>query len=350
MVFILRPVPCANIMAAHKEYITYAELLKRLDQGVIKPVYLFQGQETFLIEECVERLKQILIPPESSDFNVDKFAGKDIAAADVLDLAQTIPFLSKWRLIIVTDIDNLSAETQKQMLPYLSHPNPSTCLVFIGSKLDSRTKFAQMLKKAGEIVQFWKLFERDLPHWISARAKLYGCRISLQTAAYLSEIVGNELRQLDNELKKIVAYANDKELTPAIIERVVGDVRERDIFEMIDAVSTGNLVDALKMLRQLLIEGEEPLKILALLSRQFRLLWKTKVHMIEQKSLSAPQIASKVGISPKLAESLQKQVQRFSQIKLKQGLKRLYKVDLALKSSTNSPNILLEDLLIDLCT
>ncbi|GAK61251.1 DNA polymerase III, delta subunit [Candidatus Vecturithrix granuli] len=337
-------------MAARKEYITYAELLKHLDQGMIKPVYLFQGQETFLIEECVERLKQTLIPPESADFNVDKFAGKDMVAADVLDLAQTIPFLSKWRLIIVTDIDDLSAEAQKQMLPYLSHPNPSTCLVFTGSKLDSRTKFAQVLKKAGEIVQFWKLFDRDLPQWISARAKLYGCRISLQTAAYLSEVVGNELRQLDNELKKVVAYASDKELTPAVVERVVGNVRERDIFEMIDAVSTGNLVDALRILRQLLTEGEEPLKILALLSRQFRLLWKTKVHLVEQKSLSVTQIANKIGVSPKLAENLQKQVQRFSQIKLKQGLKRLYEVDLALKSSTNSPNILLEDLLIDLCT
>ncbi len=336
-------------MAARKEYITSAELLKQLDQGVIKPVYLFQGQETFLIEECVDRLKQVLIPPESVDFNVDKFAGKDLVMADVLDLAQTFPFLSKWRLIVVTDIDELSADAQKQMLPYLSHPNPSTCLVFTGSKLDSRTKFAQVLKKTGEVIQCWKLFERDLPQWISSRAKLYGFRISLQTAAYLAEAVGNELRQLDNELKKVMAYASDKELTPAIVERVVGNVRERDIFEMIDAVSTGNLIEAVRMLRQLLVEGEEPLKILALLARQFRLLWKTKAYLTEQKSLSASQIAVKVGVSPRLAENLQKHVQRFSQIKLKQSLKRLYEVDVALKSSTNSPNILLEDLFIDLC-
>jgi DNA polymerase III delta subunit len=54
---------------------------------------------------------------------------------------------------VVTDIDELSANAQKQMLPIFSHPNPSTCLVFTGSKLDSRTKFAQVLKKTGEIIQ-----------------------------------------------------------------------------------------------------------------------------------------------------------------------------------------------------
>jgi DNA polymerase-3 subunit delta len=107
---------------------------------------------------------------------------------------------------------------------------------------------------------------------------------------------------------------------------------------MIDAVSTGNLIEAVRMLRLLLVEGEEPLKILALLARQFRLLWKTKAYLTEQKSLSTSQIAVKVGVSPRLAENLQKHVQRFSQIKLKQSLKRLYEVDVALKSSTNSPN------------
>ena len=337
-------------MAGRKDYITYTDLLKHLEQGKVKPVYLFQGQETFLIEECIERIKQILIPPESADFNVDKFSGKDLVAADVLDQAQTVPFLSKWRLLIITDLDAVSTAVQKQLLPYLSHPNPSTCLIMTASKLDSRTKLAQVLKKSGEVVQFWKLFERDLPQWVSSRARLYGCKISLQAAAYLADVVGNELRQLDNELKKVIAYTHDGEITPAVVERVVGDVRARDIFEMIDAVSMGNLSEALRILNQLLIEGEEPLKILALLSRQFRMLWKTRVSLVEQKSLSATQIASKIGVSPRLAENLLKQVQRFSQIKLKNGLKRMYDVDVALKSSTNSPNILLEDLFIDLCT
>lgn len=337
-------------MAAQKDYITYTELLKRLEQGKVKPIYLFQGQETFLIEECLERFKQMLIPPESVDFNIDKFSGKDLTAADVLDQAQTVPFLSKWRLLIITDLDAVPAATQKQLLPYLSHPNPSTCLIMTASKLDSRTKLGQVLKKNGEIVQFWKLFDRDLPQWVSSRARLYGCRISLQAAAYLADVVGNELRQLDNELKKVMAYAHDGEITPAVVERVVGDVRERDIFEMINAVSSGNLSEALRILHQLLVEGEEPLKILALLSRQFRLLWKAKASLVEHKSLSATQIASKIGVSPRIAENLLKQAQRFSQIKLKNGLKRMYDVDVALKSSTNSPNILLEDLFIDLCT
>lgn len=154
---------------------------------------------------------------------------------------------------------------------------------------------------------------------------------------------------MDNELKKIIAYTNTTELTSDVIQRVVGDIRERDIFELVDAVSTGNIIEALRILNQLLIEGEQPLRILAMVIRQFRLLWKTKACLVKQRDVSAKQLASTIGVSFRLAEALQKQVQRFSQIKLKQALKRLHTVDRALKSSTNSPKILLEDLLIDLC-
>ncbi len=302
------------------------------------------------MEEGLERVKQALIPPESADFNFDKFSGKELQAADVLDQAQTMPFLSKWRLLVVTNIHETPAAVQKQMVSYLAAPNPSTCLVMTATKLDSRTKFAQALKKSGDIVQFWKLFERDLPQWVSRRAKHYGYNMPLQTAAYLAEVVGNELRQLDNELKKVFAYANEKALTTDIVEKVVGDVRERNIFELVDAVGSGNVINALRILNQLLIEGEQPLKILALVTRQFRLLWKTKASLSEHKSLSARQIATNIGVSPRTAENLLRQVRRFSQVTLKKGIKRLYAVDLALKSSTNSPKVLLEDLFIDLCT
>ena len=336
-------------MAGKKDYITYNDFVRKFEKGQIKPIYLFQGQETFLIEECLERAKHTLIPSESADFNFDKFDAKDLQVADVLDQAQTIPFLSKWRLIIITAIDELKANTQKQMLSYLSHPNASTCLIMTAAKLDSRTKFAQTLKKTGEIVQFWKLFDRDLPQWISRRAKHYGYTLSSQTATYLSEVVGNDLRQIDNELKKVIAYTNGREISASVVEQVVGDIRERNIFELVDAVSTGDIVVSLRILNQLLIEGEQPLKILALVIRQFRLLWKVKAHLAEHKSLAAKQIAAKVGVSPRNAENLQRQVRRFSQVKLKQGLKQLYAVDLALKSSSNSPKILLEDVFIDLC-
>lgn len=337
-------------MAGKKEYITYNEFIRRLEQGNINPLYLFQGPETFLIEECIDQVKQTLIRAEAADFNFDKFSGADLQVVDVLDQAQTIPFLSTWRLIILTDVHQMTTDAQKQMIPYLSNPCASTCLIMTAPKLDSRTKFARAIKQSGEIVQFWKLFDRDLPQWISARAARYGYNMSLQTAAYLSEFVGNDLRQLDNELKKVIAYTNSKEITPDAVEKVVGDIRERDIFELVDAVSAGNVIESLRILNQLLIEGEQPLKILAMVARQLRLLWKTKAHLVERKSLSSVQLAGKIGIPPRSAERLHKQVQRFSQVQLKRSLKHVYAVDLALKSTTSSPKILLEELLIDLCT
>ncbi len=336
-------------MPRKKDYILYTDFLHRLAQGAIKPIYLFQGEETFLLEECLERLKQKLIPPEAADFNMNTYSGKNLSIVDVIAQAQTIPFLSKWRLIILANVYHIPAAEQKKMIPYLEQPCTSTCLVMTAAKLDSRTKFGQAVKKNAEVVQFWKLFDNKVPDWIMRRARSDGYNMSPQAAAYLFELVGNELRQLENELQKIIAYTSEKEITPDTIRRVVGDIREHDIFELVDAISVGNTVDALRMLNQLLLEGEQPLKILAMMSRQFRLLWKTKAHLAKQKTLPANQLAGKVGVSARAAQVLQQQVQRFSQKQLKYGLKRLYDVDLALKSSASSPTILLEDVCIDLC-
>ena len=337
-------------MAGKKEHITYHEFVRQIEKGAIRPIYLFQGQELFLMEEALELLKKALVPPESEDFALNKFSAETVNIGELLDLAQTMPFLSKRRVIILTDAQELPSAAQKQMIPYIGNPNASTCLIMMtATKLDSRTKFAQALVEQGEVVQFWKLFDNDLPPWIVNRAKRYGYSMSQQTAAYFFEIVGNELRQLDNELKKVIAYANAKDITTAIVQQVVGDVRERDVFELVDAIGTGNIIHALKILRQLLTEGEEPLKIFAMVTRQIRLLWKAKAWLNEQRGMSAQQLAGKIGVSPRSAEALQQQVQRFSQQKLKFALKRIGSVDRALKSSANAPEITLEDLLIDLC-
>jgi len=337
-------------MAGKKDYITYIDFLKLLERQTLGSLYLFQGQETFLMEECLEHVKQTLVQPETVDFNVDKFSAANVEVGDVLDLAQTMPFLSKRRIIILTESHELKASAQKQMLPYLSNPNPSTCLILTTvKKLDSRTKFAQAIAKHGKIVQFWKLFDRDIPQWIRRRASQYGYTMPPHAATCLLEFVGNDLRQLENELKKIIAYADTREISEAIVQQVVGDIRERDIFELVDAISKGDILATLRILNQLLIEGEQPLRILAMIIRQFRLLWKTKASLVEQKTLSSKQLAGKIGVPFRSAEALQKQVQRFSQLKLKQAMKRLAEVDRSLKTSTNSPQILLEDLCIDLC-
>ena len=193
-------------MASKKEHRNYQDFIRQFDKGTVKSLYLFQGQEHFLIEEAIAHVKQTLIQSETADFNYGKFSGNDVQIGDLLDQVQTIPFLSKWRLIVLTDVHEIATPEQNRMIPYLSDPNQTTCLIMTAEKLDSRKKFAQALKQHAEIVQFWKLYDRDLPQWISRRAKLYDCTIPLQAATYLVDLVGNDLRQLDNELKKIVAY------------------------------------------------------------------------------------------------------------------------------------------------
>lgn len=339
----------AESMAREKDYIIYQDFLRQFDAGDVRAVYLFQGPEWFLKEEALDYVKRTLVRPDTADFNYSKFSAQEIQIGEILDQVQTMPFLSNRRLVVLTDVHELTSQDQKSLMNYLSDPNQSTCLVMTAEKLDNRTKFAQLLKKQAQIVQFWKLFDRDIPRWIVNRARGSEYTISLQAATYLMELVGNDLRQLDNELKKIMAYVQGQEISIDIVQQVVGDIRERDIFELVDEVGRGDVIEALRILNQLLIEGEQPLKILAMVTRQFRLLWKAKVTLLEQKSMTARQLGAQIGVPPRGAEQLQRQVKRFSQVKLKLGMKRLNEIDKALKSSAGSPKILLEDVVIDLC-
>src|SRR5208283_3698855 len=107
----------------------YQELITGLKQHKVLSLYLFYGEEEFLIQEAIDLIIKEVVDPVARDFNFNTFFCRDASVSEIVALAQTLPFMSEKRLIIAKEIDVFKAAELEQLIPYLSDPSPSTCLV-----------------------------------------------------------------------------------------------------------------------------------------------------------------------------------------------------------------------------
>jgi len=169
-----------------------------------------------------------------------------------------------------------------------------------------------------------------------------------EAAEYLKDMVGNRLRGLHNEIEKAVAYVGEK---PVIelgdVEELVSEVKTRTIFELTDAIGMRNSLEALRILRSMLQAGEAHLRILNMIARQFRLIW--KAQYLVSKGIGKEDLARRLKLHHFYLESILEQTSYFSEDNLREGFRRFLEIDLAMKTTTLSKELLLEKMVVDLC-
>src|SRR3989304_8019911 len=139
----------------------YSELIKNIEKGKIEPLYLFYGEEGFLIDEAVKKIVSVIVEPSNRDFNLEFLRGGETSCEEIISKAQTLPFMGEKRVVIVKDIDEIKASGAERLMEYCSNPSPSTCLIFTANKIDGRNKLHTTLSKNGITVQFNRLTKRD---------------------------------------------------------------------------------------------------------------------------------------------------------------------------------------------
>lgn len=324
----------------------YNELVGEIEKGRFSNLYLFYGEEAYLKEEAVRKTTGSIL--SNRDFNYDLLYGASTNADEIIGIAQTMPVFSPWRLLIVKDVELLPDNETEHLLPYIKDPSSSTCIIFVGEKADMRKRFFSSLKESATVVQFYPLFEGQLTGWIRLRARDLGVKISDGAIELLKEGVGNILSTLDNELKKLSLYSAGKEgIDEDDVLKVVGQSRIPTIFNLTEAVGEKKIERVFKILGTLLEEGEEPLKVLAMITRQMRLL--LKALELKEAGFSQDEIRNKTGISPRFFNAFIGQIKKHSLDSLIKAFKRLQRADLELKTSGKGRGKILESLILDLC-
>lgn len=303
--------------------------------------YLLYGEEDYLKRLYRDSLKKSVLDG-SDEMNYSYFEGKDIDLLQVREIADTLPFFSDYRLIVLENSGLLKSASD--LVDYLPQMPDSTILVFIEKEIDKRNKLYKFVHKEGLDVEMKTMSGRDIKLWMTSVLRKAGKQIRENTAEYLLGLIDNSMSNVQNELDKLIAYVGEREeITAADVDAICCVQINGQIFQMMDAVASGNKKQTMKLYRDLLELRESPMAILYLLSRHFNVLLQIKGI---GSTVSRGEVAKQVGIPPFAVGRYQAQGKHFSKEKLREMLDQCVETEYLFKRGRLSDQIGVELLLV----
>ncbi len=314
------------------------------------PVYLFEGKEEFLKEEALRKFEREFFKNNLTELNRALFYGDDLDVSTLASELEVFPMLSSKRLIIIRLAEMFSLSVQELLVSYINNPSPTTCLVLEAETLNKQKKLYKAISKSGRIIVFKRYYDNQVNKWISQRAGFYDKKILPEATALLKENVGNNLRLLDEAIKKTVLYVGEKKVIGIEdIEEIVGISHVGTVFDLISAIRRRQINDSLKILQELSKEGKETCHgIIALLFWQLKRMGKAK-KLLGQR-LSPKEIGRQLNIHNFFIEQFINEVKGFSPEKFKNSFEFLLAADTEIKTGIRRPEITLELLIVRLCS
>ncbi|MBQ9306119.1 DNA polymerase III subunit delta [Butyrivibrio sp.] len=271
------------------------QLNEDIKNGEFKKCYLIYGDEAYLRLQNRDKLVKALGGGASS-MNFTKYEGDQINPAQVIDMAETMPFLSDKRVILVEN-SGFFKNGCPELADYLKSPSETTYFIFIEKEVDKRKDIFKAVSKIGLEMNCDTQDEDTLKRWIAGKFASEGKNISPRAAAFFLERVGTDMSNISTEIEKLICYCIDRnEITVDDINAVCAGWLTSRIFAMTDAIASQDQKKAIDLYYDLLALKEPPAKILALITRQFNIMLQVKEMSANRKDRS--QIASGAGIAP----------------------------------------------------
>ena len=261
-------------------------------------LYLLYGTENYLIKREIDK---ILNANSIEKINVSEYNLEIDKFKDIIEDANTISLFADKKAIIVNNSYLFTGKSIKNendpelFLDYFKNANPDSIIIFIvdSEKLDERKKIVKEIKKIGTVKDFNK--KNDLTDILKNMFEDYN--ISIQDIKFMIDRCGNNLDILSQEVNKIKIYKDeDKNVTKEDIINLTSKNIDIDIFGFVDTIVNKNKNKALEIYKEMLINGEEPIKILVILANQFRIIYQAKE--LYKQGYSGNDIATMIGIHP----------------------------------------------------
>lgn len=319
--------------------------MKRIKEDIknhsFHSVYLFYGEEDYLKRMYRDKMKQAVLG-DGDEMNYSYFEGKDTDALRLREIADTLPFFSDYRIVIVENSGWF--KSANEFADYLKQMPDTTVLVFVEKELDKRNKLYKYVNKNGLAVEMNTMTAKEMKTWIAVLLKQNQRQMRESTAEYFLEQVDNSMTNVQNELDKLIAYTECREeITKEDVDAVCSVQITGRIFQMMDAVAGRKQAETLSLYHDLLLLRESPMSILYLLSRHFNILLQIK-NMPEREEKSV--IAKKAGIPPFTVGKYQAQCRHFSKETLQVMLDSCIETEYQFKRGNLSDQLGIELLLI----
>lgn len=323
------------------------QAIEKAKKGEVLPVYLVGGEERLLVSRLCDAVRVATVGNGPRGLAEDAFDGRGTSAATVLTACRTLPMMAKRRLVTVRGVEQMSAQDQEALIPYLAKPEGTTVLLLVAVQLDGRRKLALEAKKAGCLFNAEHPSEADAAHWIEREAKHRGVSMDAGAVESLTLAIGTDLGQLADAIERLALYTNNGPVTARTVDAVVTPVREIPAFDLSAAVSRRDRPAALAAITRLLNQREDPLPIMGLLAWQIAQLAKAKEFSVrprEGKSLGQLMKMPPSKIAGTVAEA-----NKWSLPQLHRAFRILAATDAALKGARKDREMAVVEAVLALC-
>ncbi len=329
------------------------ELKTAIRNKEVGNLYVFHGEETFLMHHYFEQMRKLLLDELTESFNFHRLNQETFQIRALADAVENLPMMAEHSLVLVEDIDpfKLPEDSRNKMAEILGDI-PEYCTVILQYvtvpwKPDKRyKKLADAIFDHGLVVEFAKQEPRDLIPWVSRHFAAKGKRISTDLCGYLIDITGGTMTALSGEIDKICAYSGADHIVKTDIDAVTEPVLDAVVFQMTDQLTQGNYAGALQKLQQLLKMQEEPIYMLGAIGGQFRRMATARTLLDHGKQAS--ELMKMYGMGSYPAQKVMDAARRLRPEFCAKAAELIMETDHKMKTSFDDPERLLELLILQL--
>jgi DNA polymerase-3 subunit delta len=327
---------------------TEDQLRNELKQGVFRRVYLLHGRETFLVQHYTAQIRDRALGGADEVLNLAKFVGNKLDS--LAESLETLPVFADRKVILLNDLDveKLKAEELEPLLNLIEKITDMSCVIIhmTGIALDLKKAKTKKLiaaiethKKKAAVIELERI--ADINKAIDSRTRQLGCVISRENASCLAQLCLRNYTLIRCEIEKLCAHANySGEITRNAIDTLVARQLDSKVFALAGEIAEGRGASALKLLDELLSQGENPMPALQMTFLDF---YRAKLGAGIGKI--APQVAKDFGYPPNRAFAVGKAMSAVNRIPLGQlrgCIQVLCDADYKLKSSPIDNRIIME--------
>lgn len=324
--------------------------MKRIAQDIkdnkFSHLYLLGGNEAYLRKQYRDKLKNALVP-DGDTMNCTVYSGKDINVNEVADMAGTMPFFAERRVIIIENSGWMKSPDDK-IIDIVKNIPETTYMIFVEEETDKRSRLYKAITANGYAALCEMQDEAMLKKWIMGLLKKENKTITPDALNLLLDRTGTDMENIRREVEKLVCYKYyDEGITEEDVSSLCVVRVQNKIFDMVEAVAQKNQKEALDMYYDLIALKEAPMKILALIARQFNML--LQVKEMRQKGYPESDIAKQTGLNPYyLKKKYIPQSARFEVSQLKNALTACVEAEESVKTGRMSDVLSVELIIVGL--
>ncbi len=331
----------------------FQQLKRALKEKKPGRVYIFCGEEMFLLRYYLDQLKKLLVEELTESFNYTRLNSENFQLQTFVDAVESFPMMADTTMVQVDDVDLFKLpEGERNKIAEVLSDVPEHCTVVftfetVAWKPDKRLKkLWEAIDENVSVVEFAKQDQRDLIAWIIRHFAARKKTITPELCAYLIEITDGTMTSLSGEIAKIAAYSGAEHICRADIDAVTEPVMDAVVFQMTDLLSQGKYGQALLKLHTLLKMQQEPIAILGAIGAHFRRI--ATARTLLDNGRQAGELQKLCGIADYAARKTMDAARRFRPEFLQKAAQLVLETDYKMKTSFDEQERLLELLILQL--